>query len=179
MAPSTSDLPSAADHSERLNRMNMALVKHSSTLAALKRSKPSTSTPPPSTATKASDTKKTKSSFSALKNTSAAGPAATTDAAQPHQHDDDADSFGGSFNAGIGFVPAGKEVAHGERSAATRDLRGKLLGKRAREQKEDAAAARKKSKGRMEMDESDEDEGRSKIGKGRKKGAKAKKVDDE
>lgn len=83
------------------------------------------------------------------------------------------------MNAGIGFVPAGKEIARDERSTATRDLRGKLLGKRAREQKEDAAALKKKKKiGRMDEDESDEDEGRSKIGKGRKKARDARMEDE-
>lgn len=78
-------------------------------------------------------------------------------------------------------MPAGRKIANGERSAAaTRDLRGKLLGKRAREQKEDAAAARRKKRGRMaEEEESDEDEGRSKIGKGRKKEAKARQVNED
>lgn len=172
MAPAASDLPSAADHSERLNRMNMVLAKHSSTLAAFKRSKPNTSSPAIATAPKVGDGKKTKSSFSALKNSSASGPSATADKPKPRQrgNDDDNEDDFVSANAGIGFVPAGKEVVQNERSAATRDLRGKLLGKRAREQKEDAAALRKKKKGRVEEDESDEDEGRSKIGKGRKKG---------
>lgn len=177
MAPSTSDLPSAADHGERLNRMNMVLAKHSSALAALKRVKPSTA-PVPTTVSKAIfDSSKSKtSSFSALKGSSAADPAATSDASsQPQQRDvDDEDDNFGSLNAGIGFVPAGKEIAQGEHSAATRDLRGKLLGKRAREQKENAAAARKKQKGRVDEDESDENEGRSKIGKGRKKWGKFK-----
>lgn len=102
--------------------------------------------------------------------------------ASKHQqrHDDDDDDFNFSaVNAGIGFVPAGKEIARDERSTATRDLRGKLLGKRAREQKEDALALRKKKKGRFDEDESDDDEGRSKIGKGRKKGRNGRKEDDE
>lgn len=186
MAPSTPDLPSAADHSERLNRMNMVLAKHSSTLAALKRPKPS-STSSQATVTKAADSRKaTKSSFSALKNSSASDPAAAppNDASKTQQRvaddDDDDDNNFSSINSGIGFVPAGKEIVQNERSAATRDLRGKLLGKRAREQKEDAAALRKKKKGgRVEDDESDEDEGRSKIGKGRQKGRSAKKVEDD
>lgn len=177
MAPATSDLPSAAGHSERLNRMNMVLAKHSSTLAALKRSKPSNSSSS-AASTRAAEGKKTKSSFSALKNSSASGPPAPADASRlPQQRDDDDDFV--SANVGIGFVPAGKEIVQDERSAATRDLRGKLLGKRAREQKEDAAALRKKKKGRVEEDESDEDEGRSKIGKGRKKGRSAKKTEED
>lgn len=54
-------------------------------------------------------------------------------------------------------------------------MRGKLLGKRAREQKEDAAAARRKKtqRGRIGDEESDEEEGRSGVGKGRKKLRKA------
>ncbi|CAN8103952.1 unnamed protein product [Discula destructiva] len=176
---STPNLPAAADHGERMNRMNMLLAKHSSTLSALKRSATANATTPQSPAAK----KKAKSTFSALKNSSAAAatPANTTSTSKSSQadnknnnnDDDDDDALFGSINTGLGFVPAGKEVAADARSAATRDLRGKLLGKRAREQKEDGAAARRKKQGvRGNDDESDEDEGRSKIGKGRKKGRK-------
>lgn len=159
--------------------MNMLLAKHASNFNALKRSTEaggkatSASSKPTTTAAK-----KPKSTFSALKTSSAAStfPANPADASSKTAHaaDDDEDKFFTSEGAGLGFVPAGKEVANVARAAATLELRGKLLGKRAREQKEDAAARRKKmQRGRMADDESDEDEGRSGVGKGRKKARNA------
>lgn len=164
--------------------MSLLLAAHNSTLNALKRSTGagSKTTPPASpsrTTTAAAATKKPKTTFSALKNSAA--PTSTEGASTKSAHTADEDEIFTHENVGLGFVPAGKEVASDARAAATLELRGKLLGKRAREQKEDAAAARRKKmqRGRMGDDESDEDEGRSGVGKGRKKARKAAVVDEE
>lgn len=179
--PSNADQPAAAppSHSEQLNRLNMVLANHNSTLNALRRSTKAGGEPPPDSpsTTTTNATKKPKTTFSALRNSSAAStlPSSTDDAASESAQAADEDEIFTFFSAGVGFAPEGKEVANDARTAATRDLRGKLLGKRAREQKEDAAAARRKKaqRGRMGDDESDDDEGRSGLGKGRKKARKA------
>lgn len=174
MAPQKSDpLPTAKDYGETMNKMNMLLAKHSAAMSAFKRSKPAT-------ATTTSDSKSAsksnnananakKSGFSSLSAKSSAASSAISDLttnshATPRQNDSDNDDFG-SLNAGVGYIPAGKEAADADRSAETRDLRGKLLGKRAREQREDAAAKKRRA---MREESSDEEQGRSKIGKARK-----------
>lgn len=175
-APSNPAQAAPASQAEQMNRLNMVLANHSANFRALKRSTASKNTPKESHKVTAT-TKKPKLSFSALKISSASLPinaaSSTTSQSQAAANDDD-DDFAAE-GAGLGFVPAGKEVADDARTAATRDLRGKLLGKRAREQKEEGAAARRRKQrgGGMVEDESDEDEGRSKIGKGRKKVRKA------
>lgn len=166
----------AKEHAETMNRLNMLLAKRSNK-SFLKRSRPNT-TPKDTTTT----TKKKGSGFSSLANKPATqqAAAAATPSNPSKQNDNDdnlLDADFGSFNAGLGYVAPGKETAAaaaaGEsRSAAeTRDLRGKLLGKRAREQREEGAAARKRRSARDE-ESSDEDEGRSGIGKGKGKGKK-------
>lgn len=182
-------LPSAKDHAATVNRMNMLLAKHQKTISTFKRSTPKTTTttsssPDNSGGSPSSSTQnqKPKSSFSALsgRSTPANSSSTATTTGNHHTHgttssrldDDDLDVI--PDGAGVGYVPPGKEGGVGgaiDTSAsakATRDLRGRLLGKRAREQKEEAAAAAAKRKRRMGADsESDEEEGRSKIGKAR------------
>lgn len=185
MSATKSETPgSTSETKAAANKMNMLLAKHSIKLSAFKRpTKPET----PSVASdskpaaNANKTGAKKSGFSSLSTTKSNSPAATTTSSNPHANpdSDDGDEFG-SLNAGVGYGLEGKTAAATE-SAATRDLRGRLLGKRAREQKEDAAAARRANKkGRRLGDESsDDEEGRSKIGKSRKGKEKRKVVNDE
>lgn len=191
MASSKPDvLTTAKQHAEIMNRLNMAVAKHSN-LKFFKRSRPSATNSQPSTPSSADGpaSKKNKTSgFSSLaKTTTAAGTGSTqapsssssstkANTRSSRADQDDPDSDFGSLTAGVGYAPPGTEAAAAAegtaRSAETRDLRGKLLGKRAREQREEGAAARKRRSARDES--SDEEEGRSGIGKGRKgKGKKA------
>lgn len=106
---------------------------------------------------------------------------------QPKKEDDDGFDRLGGFNQGLGYVnkaatdgaAAASSAANKAEDAVIRDLRGKLLGKRAREQREEAAARKGKKvkgprKGKAESsdDDDDEEEGRSsavaKKGRGKK-----------
>ncbi|PSR87050.1 hypothetical protein BD289DRAFT_245410 [Coniella lustricola] len=180
-------LPSAKDHAATMNRMNLLLAKHQRTISAFKRSTPSSPSSSKNNAPSqsSSTSQKPKSSFSALSGrstpTTADNVTSSSFKKDKHTHattssrldDDDLDVI--PDGAGVGYVPPGKEggaagaIDTSASAKATRDLRGKLLGKRAREQKEEAAAAaaaKRKRKLGAES-ESDEEEGRSKIGKKR------------
>lgn len=164
-----------------MNHMNILLAKRQGTISALKRSSSSSSSPSSSSQPRPSTNAKPKAGFSSLTTRSPTTANTTkTTSRQAPARDDDSGLDVVADGAGIGFVPAGgKEAQDSARAAVTRDLRGKLLGKRAREQKEEAAASGKRRKGRMTGGSSDEEEGRSGIGKGReKKKKKAKKGGD-
>lgn len=168
--PKTEPLPTARDYGETMNKMNMLLARHTAAMTALRRPKPSTSKPATEpTKTSPRNSAKKSAGFSSLSTKSTAALAATS--ARRDDLSDEEGGFGfGPLNAGVGYVSrasAAAAAAAAPGSAETRDLRGKLLGKRAREQREDAAAARRRRKKARE-ESSDEEEGRSKIGKARK-----------
>ena len=166
------NVPKSADFDQVMNKLNLTMSKHTSVLSSLRRT-PRANNAATATAAKGADattttTTKAKSSFSALANkapsTTAAGQKSRKQYSQPAAKDDD--DFRLPENVGVGYVPAAKEAAE---SAETRDLRGRLLGKRAREQKEEA----RKKRSRARDESSDEEEGRSAaVGKGKKRRGK-------
>lgn len=170
MAPSkTGELPKAVDFDQIMSKANLCLTKHSANLNH--RAKPHAS---PAAKSRPGDNgaEKPKPSFSSLANK----PSPQHILQKPQQQqrktfsqprgtdrDDDDEA---PENSGIGHVPAGEEKAADARAAETMDLKGRLLGKRALEQKEEA---RKRKRARAKEDSSDEEEGRSAaVGKGRK-----------
>ncbi|ROW04260.1 hypothetical protein VSDG_01139 [Cytospora chrysosperma] len=173
------NVPKSADFDQVMNKLNLTMAKHSSVLNSLRRtSRPATSSKGGSATnnTTTAATTKPKSSFSSLAN-KAPSAAAAGQKPRGQQHsrnqnprgggDEEDDDFKLPENVGVGYVPAAREAAE---SAGTRDLRGRLLGKRAMEQKEEA----KKKRTRAAMGESsDEEEGRSAaVGKGKKRRGK-------
>lgn len=159
------NVPKSADFDQVMNKLNLTMAKHSSVLNSLRRtSRPATSSKGGSaTNNTTAATTKPKSSFSSLANKvpSAAAAAAAGQKPRGQQHsrnqnprgggDDEDDDFKLPENVGVGYVPAAREAAE---SAGTRDLRGRLLGKRAMEQKEEA----KKKRTRAAMGESSDEE---------------------
>lgn len=162
------NVPKSADFDQVMNKLNLTMSKHSSVLNSLRRSNRTTTS---NQAAKGSDsttatttTTKPKSSFSALANKppSTIGQKASSREQHSHQAPRDDDDFRLPVNVGVGYVASARDAAE---SAETRDLKGRLLGKRAREQKEEA----KKKRARRD-ESSDEEEGRSAaVGKGRKR----------
>lgn len=196
-------VPKAADHDQLTNRMNMALSKRSALMTSLRgpnhakttaqNSSSSNGTKSNKQQTSNSTTPKptTSASFSSLLSSGSSKskqPSKSAKQQQPQNtktsnDDDDLEHFGG-YNQGLGFAskPDQNNQINPSDDAVIRDLRGKLLGKRAREQKEEAAA-RKGKKGRMmtgrkgkgkweSSSDEDEEEGRSsavaKKGRGKK-----------
>ena len=181
-------LPSTSDFNQVFNRINLSLAKHSSFLQNIRARHP----PPPQTAPSAKPAPSTTGAgFSSLAGRSSSSASART-ASQPSnihrksradldaeeaqfaEHSADVAAAALGSNAGIGYVPERKAT---ERAAEDRDLRGRLLGKRAREQREEAAAAKnkKRQRGRGGAESSDDDEevGRSGLGWSKKKKAAA------
>lgn len=173
------NVPKSADFDQVMNKLNLTMSKHSSVLNSLRRtSRPATGPKRPSDTTAAAKPKS--SSFSSMANKAPQSSASSSHATggkkktprNMHQQDpkdkkpdEDDYYFRVPENAGVGYVPAAKEAAE---SAGTRDLRGRMLGRRAMEQKEEA----RKKRGRAARGESsDEEEGRSAaVGKGKGKG---------
>lgn len=171
MAPPKSDeLPKALDFDHIMNKANLFV---SSRRAILSRHSKSRTSSVANSKSEDNGAEKTKPSFSSLANQSSPHPILRKSQqqrqafSQPHARDwNDDDHDEAPDNLGIGHVPAGKEAASDARAAETRDLKGKLLGKRALEQKEEA----RKKRARAKEDSSDEEGGRSTaVGKGRKK----------
>lgn len=171
MAPPKSDeLPKALDFDQIMNKTNLLFSSRRAILSGVSKSRA------PSAANSKSEdygAEKPKPSFSSLANKSSPHPIPRKSQqqrktfSQPHARDgNDDDLDEAPDNSGIGHVPVGKEAAGDARAADTRDLKGKLLGKRAMEQKEEA----RKKRARAKEDSSDEEGGRSTaVGKGRKK----------
>ncbi|KAK7746838.1 hypothetical protein SLS53_002026 [Cytospora paraplurivora] len=160
------NVPKSADFDQVMNKLNLTMSKHSSVLNSLRRSNRTTSSTQAGKGTDTTNTTttKAKSSFSAMANKppSAIGQKSSSRKQYSHQAPKDDDDFGLPVNVGVGYVASAKDAAE---SAETRDLKGRLLGKRAREQKEEA----KKKRARRD-ESSDEEEGRSAaVGKGRKR----------
>lgn len=165
MAPSKTD-----DFNQFMSKVSLHLSEHSTRLG--RRWKPYAS---PAAKSRPGDNgaEKPKPSFSSLASKPSPQPILQTSQQQQQQRktfsqprgtdrDDDDEA---PENSGIGHVPAGKEEAADARAAETRDLKGKLLGKRALEQREEA----RRKRARAKEDSSDEEEGRSAaVGKGRK-----------
>lgn len=166
--PKTDELPKAINFDQFMNKASLAVSKRSANLSRL--SKPRA---PSATKSKAEDNgaEKPKFSFSSLADRTSPHPSLKKTQqqrktfSQPRVREEDDDNEV-PWNAGIGHVPAGEEAAGDSRAAETRDLKGKLLGKRALEQREEG----RKKRARAKEDSSDEEEGRSAaVGKGRKK----------
>lgn len=164
MAPSkTDELPKAVDFQQFMSSANLHLSKHSTRLRLKRHASPAAKSRPGD-----NGAEKPKPSFSSLANKSSQQPILQEPQqqqrktfSQPRGTDRDDDDEAPE-NSGIGHVPAGEEEAADARAAETRDLKGKLLGKRALEQK--------KKRARAKEDSSDEEEGRSAaVGKGRKR----------
>lgn len=175
MAPSTSEkLPKAVDFDQFMNKANLALSSHRVSLGRHSKSRASSSA---NSKSEHNAAEKPKSSFSSLTNNPSAHSNLKKSQLQRKtfshsrasvKDDDDYDEV--PDNSGVGHVPADKEAAGDARAAATRDLKGKLLGKRAMEQKEEA----RKKRARAKEDSSDEEEGRSTaVGRGKKKGGRS------
>ena len=145
--PKTDELPKAVDHDQIMNKVNLLFSQRSGRLG--RRSKPDgNGADKPSPQPSRKKTQQQRETFS-----------------QPRDRDKGNERVP-SENSGVGYVPEGKEAAGDARAAETRDLKGKLLGKRALEQREEA----RKKRARVKEDSSDEEEGRSTaVGKGRKK----------
>lgn len=168
--PKTDEIPKAVDFDQVMNKTNLFFSKHRVNLG--RPSKPRASSAAKS---KVEDNgaEKPKFSFSSLANNPSPHPSLKKSQQQRNtfsqprvREEDDDDLDGAPLNSGIGHVPAGEEAAGDARAAETRDLKGKLLGKRALEQREEA----RKKRARAKEDSSDEEEGRSAaVGKGRKK----------
>lgn len=166
--PKTDETPKAVDIDQFMNKANLAFSKRSANLSHLLK-------PRASSAAKSkpedNGAEKSKFSFSSLANTPSPHPSLKKSQqqrktfSQPHVREEDDDNEM-PLHLGIGYVPVGEEAAGDARAAETRDLKGKLLGKRALEQREEA----RKKRARAKEDSSDEEEGRSAaVGKGRKK----------
>ncbi|KAL1854896.1 hypothetical protein Daus18300_011314 [Diaporthe australafricana] len=170
--PKTDKLSKAADFDQLMNKFNLVTAKTAAVLGAKQRnSKPRASLAANSNSHD-SGSENPKSSFSSLANKSLPHPSLQKSQqqrktfSQPRARDNVDDGFEVPINSGVGHVPTGKEAADDARAAETRDLKGKLLGKRALEQREEGRQKRARAK----EDSSDEEEGRSAaVGKGRKK----------
>lgn len=143
--PSAPRLPVAADHAAIANRISMSLGATSSLLKTLNPS------------------------------SSASSPSLTSTPRHVINHNDEDDlwkDIGGDPKRGLGFLPDSRAAKEDATSREDKLLRGKLLGKRALQQREQAR--RKKE----EDSESEEDAGRSALGK-RKRPRKAVEVEEE
>ncbi|KAK2607786.1 hypothetical protein N8I77_006437 [Diaporthe amygdali] len=170
--PKSDDLPKAVDFDQIMNKVNLSTSKHTAILGRLGRNSKPRASSAASSKPEDNGSDKPKFSFSSLANKPSPHPSLKKSQqqrktySQPRGRDNDDDGFEVPENSGIGHVPAGKEAADDARAAETRDLKGKLLGKRALEQREEA----RKKRARAKEDSSDEEEGRSAaVGKGRKK----------
>lgn len=162
------ELPKAVDFDQIMNKTHLSFSQRNAKLNCLSKPRASSAAKP-----KPEDNgaEKPKLSFSSLANRPSPHPSLrksqqqrkTFSQPRSRERDDDEEA---PENSGIGHVPAGQEAEGDSRAAETRDLKGKLLGKRALEQKEEA----RKKRARAKEDSSDEEEGRSAaVGKGRKK----------
>ncbi|KAI3398130.1 hypothetical protein diail_9752 [Diaporthe ilicicola] len=164
--PKTDEPPKAANLDQTLNQFNLIISGLSRTLKT--RSSSAANSKP-----QASGSEKPKSSISSLASKPSPQPSLKKPQqqkrktfSQPRARDNEGDGFQMHENSGIGHVPASKEAAGDARAAETRDLKGKLLGKRALEQREEG----RKKRARAKEDSSDEEEGRSAaVGKRSKK----------
>lgn len=179
MAPAKGEvLPKAAEFDQFMNKANLALSNHLVSLGRHSKSRASSSakSKPEHTAAE-----KPKSSFSSLVNNPSPHPNLRQSQLQRKtvslsraRVKDDNDYDEAPDNSGIGHVPADKDAAGDARAAETRDLKGKLLGKRAMEQREEA----RKKRARAKEDSSDEEEGRSTaVGRGKKKKGRSRSSD--
>ncbi|KAG8160573.1 hypothetical protein KVR01_010109 [Diaporthe batatas] len=166
MAPTKSEeVPKAVDFNQFMNKASLALSNHRVSLGRHLKSRPSSS--------EHHATEKPKSSFSSLANKASPYPDLKKSQlqrkkfSQPRAMVKDEDDYEEApDNSGIGHVPTSKEAAGDARAAETRDLKGKLLGKRAMEQREEA----RKKRARAKENSGDEEEGRSTaVGRGKKK----------
>ncbi|KAG6360639.1 hypothetical protein INS49_011704 [Diaporthe citri] len=170
--PKTDEIPpwKAVDIDQFINKANLAFSKRSANLSHLLKPRASSPAKP-----KLEDhgAEKPRFSFSSLANKPSPHTSLKKSQqqrktfSQPRVREKDGDDDNEApLNSGIGHVPSGEEAAGDSRAAETRDLKGKLLGKRALEQREEA----RKKRARAKPDSSDEEEGRSAaVGKGRKK----------
>lgn len=154
-------LPVARDLTQVLNRISLGLAKHERILKTLNRPSPS-----PSSTTNNNN----KSGFSTLTSSKPSTPIPTAARVLPTRAEEEAEFAAERAlppNAGIGFavVKPKDELGRGGAAASKEDkmLRGRILGKNARSQMEDA---KKRGKRRYES-ESEEEEGRSGLGKGK------------
>jgi hypothetical protein len=172
MSPPKSDnLPKSVDFDQFMNKASLALSSHHSSLGRHLKSRAlsaGNSRPEHNGAEKA------KPSFSSLANTPSPHPVLRKSHepqrkifSQPRARDnEDEDNDEAPDNSGVGHMPEDKGATSDARTAETRDLKGKLLGRRAMEQREEA----RKKRARAKQDSSDEEEGRSMaVSKGRKK----------
>ena len=166
--PQPDELPKAAHFDQVMNKTNLSFSSRNAKLRCLSKPRASSVAKPKPEDTVAD---KPKLSFSSLANRPSPHPSLKNSQQQrktfsqprTRERDDDEEA---PENSGIGHVPAGKEAEGDARAAETRDLQGKLLGKRALEQREEA----RKKRARAKEDSSDEEEGRSAaVGKGRTK----------
>lgn len=170
--PKTDKLPKAADVDQFMNKFNLVAAKHTPAVVSQRRNSKPRASLAANSKPHDSGSENPKSSFSSLANKSLPDPSLKKQQqqrktfSQPRARDKVDDGFELCENSGVGHVPAGKEAAGDARAAETRDLKGKLLGKRALEQREEGRQKRARAK----EDSSDEEEGRSAaVGKGRKK----------
>lgn len=165
--PKPDELPKAVEFDQIMNKFNLSSAQRASKLSCLSKARASSAA---KSKPQDNGAEKPKLSFSSLANK----PSPRTSLeksqqqrktySQPRARDMDDDEV--PHNLGVGHVPTGQEAEGDSRAADTRDLKGKLLGKRALEQKEEA----RKKRARAKEDSSDEEEGRSAaVGKGKKK----------
>ena len=171
MAPPKSDeLPKAVEFDQFMNKANLAFSNRGASLGRHSKSRASSAA---NSKSEHNGAEKARPSFSSLANKPSPQPGLKKSQqqrktfSQPRARDKDDDDYDEApDNSGIGHVPADKEAAGDARAVETRDLKGKLLGKRAMEQREEA----RKKRARAKEDSSDEEEGRSTaVGKGRRK----------
>lgn len=161
--PKADEQPKAVDFDQIMNKFNLNSSQRRSNLSCLSKARASSAA---KSKPEDNGAEKPKLSFSSLTNKSSQKKSQQQRKtfSQPRAEERDDDEV--PENSGIGYVPAGQEAEGNARAAETRDLKGKLLGKRALEQKEED----RKKRARAKEDSSDEEEGRSAaFGKGRKK----------
>lgn len=162
-ADAPTKLPVAPNINQVLNRISLGLAKHERILKTLNRPSSTTSTANPKS-------KPSSSGFSSLSGSSTPTPNPANTPKALTRADEEAEFAAERAlapNAGIGFAPV-KEDTNGVngRGGAKEDkmLRGRILGKNAREQMNNKG----KDKRRRYESESEEEEGRSGLGKKKK-----------
>ncbi|KAF4833561.1 hypothetical protein CGCSCA4_v013226 [Colletotrichum siamense] len=165
-APSAPELPASADFNAIYNRISLASAKQTTFLNSMRAKYPSLARSSSSLASTSAPANN--GTFSSLAKPSPAATPTTTTTSRTRVADDSDLRFENP-NTGLGYAaPKSEEQA----SAATRDLRRRLLGKRGREVDNKTAQKR-----RVQEEESEEEEGRS--GLGRKKKTKRVRMDEE
>lgn len=164
--PSPSAVPTASELSETMNELNLALAKRNAMFSSMFSSMRRRLQPPKTTS--GSKPRAAAGLAAAPCSSSSTTPAPTTSRPdqKPQAVVDAADAkFEVRDDVGLGCVPAAEAARAASRlSGGERDLKKKILGKRAAEQIEEG----RKKRGRRGDNSSDEEEGRSALGRAKR-----------